>query len=70
MSGRYEPRKLPPDDNGRVLWGVYDHRARTWVHCHDEAGEPTGQPLWFPMQYSAESWCRNQRYLNEIGHHG
>ncbi|MER8185992.1 hypothetical protein [Kitasatospora sp. NPDC094015] len=56
---RWESVQLPPDDRGRRLWAVLDHRTGLWDAAED------GQIHLFAIRHTAEAHSAQLRYLNE-----
>ncbi|WP_371502539.1 hypothetical protein OG871_35855 [Kitasatospora sp. NBC_00374] len=56
---RWESVQLPPDDRGRRLWAVLDHRTGLWNAAED------GQILLFAIRRTADSHTAQLRYVNE-----
>jgi hypothetical protein len=59
VSVRYQTALLPPDEKGRVMWGIRDlANGGRWV-------ETGGEVERFPIEDGAIGWIRRQTYLNE-----
>jgi hypothetical protein len=59
VSDRYQPALLPPDDRGRVLWGIRDlHNDGAWI-------ETDGEVERYALEDGAKGWIRRQNYLNQ-----
>ena len=59
MSVRYQTALLPPDEKGRVMWGIRD------LANDGEFVETGGQVERHTIEDGARDWIRRQTYLNE-----